>query len=67
MRVIYPREKNGFSQEASLPETQEPQIYCLPSVLMELGLKIYVWGFMGGWLWLAGVLGDRQGDSCILW
>lgn len=66
-RIIYPRAKDEFSQEASLSETRGPQIYCLPFVLMELGLKVYVWGFMGSWLWLAGVLGDKQGgDSCIL-
>lgn len=48
--IIYPRVKNEFSQETPLPESLEPRIYYLPAVLMELGLKIYVWRFTGSWL-----------------
>lgn len=61
MRIIYPRVKNEFSQEIPLSESLEAWIYYLPSVLTELGLKIYVWGFTGSWLWVGGSPGRQAG------
>lgn len=42
VRIICSRMKNEFSEEIPLPEPLEPWIYYLPSVLMELGFKLYV-------------------------
>lgn len=55
--------KNEPSQEALLPETLKPQIYCLPSVLKVLGLEIYVRGLWAADSGLAGVLGVKRGEG----